>query len=472
MFRAIFIALSCLLWIPCYAYWSVGQPNTITTSSITYYDVSTSCDPSTGTFLATWNDINSGNPYYSFYSPNTGWGTSNPISSSSHVAIKVINSFDPVDGIFLATWTDSQTNQPTYSVYSSVSGWSNPSPIPNLNTSVALGDTYNIFNSETGQFLVTWADNFPTYAFYTPGSGWSAINTISNDYPAANVFSSCDSTTGQFLVTWADISSGVPVYSFYDANTSDWTTGVISAAASVENDVLSACNFATGQFIATWADINANDYPYSSVYSPDTGLWGESKIIGLNTGVTDNVVPSFDSITGQFFACWSNYQFNGDTTYPAGELIYSFYTSETGWSALGTIPNTQSGGDGISCFDPVTGQFLLTWSDTTNYNFYPSFLFFTFIPFPPAQFFGRVEINRFLYQTDRIHRLMWYPPSDRTSIVSYQITRNGVVIATLPASGPHFYDDHHRSKKQQDIYTIVSISNTGQRSTSLSVALK
>lgn len=91
---------------------------------------------------------------------------------------------------------------------------------------------------------------------------------------------------------------------------------------------------------------------------------------------------------------------------------------------------------------------------------------------PPSSFEGNVIKNRFASQTDIINVLKWTPPADSSGIISYQISRNGVVIAVVPASEPNTYSDHNRQNNTTYTYTIVSLNASGAESTPLSIALK
>ena len=454
----------------CLADWTPSAPNPIVVpySSFTYSGVFCSCDSASGSFLATWVDGNNNQyPTYTFFTPGAGWSPISTISNSSAALLvsNVATACNPVSGQFFASWTDSSTNQPTSSVYSPGMGWSAANA---LATSTAAVNTANCFDSSTGQFLVTWADtsnnDYPSYSFYTPGTGWGPVGAISTISRSANVYTSFDPTTNQFLAVWVDQNTGQPMYSFYSSGA--WSVATsISPFASVDNDVLCACNPATGQFFATWADINQNLYPFYSVYTPGSG-WSGAATITTSSEVIDNVTVSFDSATEQFLASWSD-----DLT---GHPTYAFYTFGNGWSEPAIISTSSfSGNDIITTYNSMTGQFLATWADNGNPSqlFNPTYSFFTSAPLPPSYFTGKVMSNRFLTETDIIHRLMWAPPADSSFIVSYQIYRNGVSIAVPPASGPYVYDDHERSKNKTDLYTIVSMNADGTQSQSLSVVL-
>ncbi len=93
-------------------------------------------------------------------------------------------------------------------------------------------------------------------------------------------------------------------------------------------------------------------------------------------------------------------------------------------------------------------------------------------PLPPYSFKGKVIKNSFLTQTDRTNVLKWSPPVNFSEIVSYEIRRNGVVIAVVPASNSRVYYDHNKKKNKTYIYTIVSLNAKGTRSASLTIVLK
>lgn len=466
-YKIFFIFLCCWLPISSYADLTSSQPNLIAPSSLTssISNVYVSCNSATGQSLATWTDIDNSNyPTYSFYTPGTGWSAPATISNSFPVKIDVITSCDPETGSFLATWTDSDTNHPIYSIYTPGVGW-NPSNSISTATA-AVRNTANSFNSITGQFLATWADNnnnhYPTYSFYTPGSGWSSINTISTSSEADTISTSFDSSKGQFLATWVDIDTGFPMYSFY--NMGIWSASeAITILTHVDNDVFTSYNPTTGQFLAAWADINNNFYPTYSIFTYATG-WSAINIITNDSRVLDNVTISCDFITGQFLALWNDVN-RADPT-------YSLYTPNAGWSPPTVISTTAtSQADIISSFDPTIKGFLATWVNSKNFDFFPTYSFLTYIPPPPSKFTGSVLRNRFLTRTNVVNKLAWDSPSDTSSIVSYQITKNGEVIASVPVFGALTYYDQNPSKKTSDIYTITAVNASGIQSVPLSVTL-
>lgn len=450
----------------CHANWVPAQPISAAYAP-SYSSAFTSCDSSRGAFLATWADEkNDLCPTYSFYTPKRGWSPIGTISNRSSAVItgNVVTSCNPLAGIFIATWTDSDTYQPNSSIYTPGSGWSPADPL--TIGSSAADHTNNSLDSSTGKFLITWADRnnnyYPTYSFYTPGVGWGPIATISTHSKTSNVYTSFDPATNRFLAVWADRSSGLPMYAFYTSGA--WSSAApISLSTSVDNEVFCTYNPITMQFFAAWADINQNFYPFYSIYTPGNG-WSSIDTITTSSGVTGNVAISCALTTGKIIASWSNVS--------NGAPIYSFYTPGAGWCQPKTISTiSKTAGDIITCFNSMTDQFLAAWSDTSTPDliFNPTYSFFIDSPPPPSTFSGSVK--KPLKRRGVIHQLTWTPPVNSSSIVSYQISRNNVLIATVPASGPFVYNDLNRSKKRMDIYTIVSVNGDGRQSVPLSVAL-
>ncbi len=77
-----------------------------------------------------------------------------------------------------------------------------------------------------------------------------------------------------------------------------------------------------------------------------------------------------------------------------------------------------------------------------------------------TNFFGKVVKNRFLTQTEYVHQLTWLPSSD-PNVKVFTILRNGVQIAEFPATGPFLFNDHGRSKKEVDVYTLQGKNAAG-----------
>ena len=139
---------------------------------------------------------------------------------------------------------------------------------------------------------------------------------------------------------------------------------------------LSVYNPSTGQFIITWNDINQSLHPYYSVYTPGSG-WSSMSPITTSLSVNGNVIISCDITTGDYLATWSS-------PISSGNLTYSFYNPNSGWTPPEFISNSaKTSGDIFSAFNSSANQFLTTWPNTTDNNFIfaPSYSFFNDIIF-------------------------------------------------------------------------------------------
>lgn len=91
-------------------------------------------------------------------------------------------------------------------------------------------------------------------------------------------------------------------------------------------------------------------------------------------------------------------------------------------------------------------------------------------PFPPLVLMGKVINNRFLTQTERVHRLSWSSNGDPT-IVAYHLLRNGVLIAAFSPTDHLVFDDHDRSQKKPDTYRLIAFRSDGSEIKSAPIIL-
>ena len=472
-----FILLCNLVVTTVHSDWTITTPATISAINTPQNNTSCSFDPTTGNFLAVWKDLSGTNELaYSFYIPGTGWTASAAISESTVVQHDVFSACDTSTGVILATWADTNNNNyPSYSIYTPGSGWSTPNTITTSSV-VDSGefDVFVSFNPVTGQFLAIWSDSstYATYAFYTPGTGWGTAGIISGTSRVeGNIFSTANSITGTSMAAWSDLNTNYPTYSIYTPGTGWSTSARITTSAYMFQDVYLSFDSTTGQTLATWGDSQNNSVPTYSFYTPGNG-WSLIAAISGTTQVDIDVITSFDPVNGQFLAVWAD---SSNTN----QINYSTYTPGSGWSSpvfLPASPNAEARNNVYLSYDSVTGQILATWTGADDEGRFPYYSFFDGpVPLPPvpeapASFSGKVMNKRFLSQTDRINQLNWLPANDST-IVSYLLRRNGVLIFTAPSTGPYTYQDHNRNKRVTDVYTLTSVNQKGLESSVLTVTI-
>jgi len=101
-----------------------------------------------------------------------------------------------------------------------------------------------------------------------------------------------------------------------------------------------------------------------------------------------------------------------------------------------------------------------------------SAIFVTFIvptsPAAPRNLQGSVLKNKFAMQVDVIHKLKW-ERSLSPHVASYNVYRNGQLIANIQAEQTLSYDDHNRSSKKTDYYEVKAVSSLGDEGSSATV---
>lgn len=152
----------------------------------------------------------------------------------------------------------------------------------------------------------------------------------------------------------------------------EWTTSqplLISETYSYTYaSVFTSCDSTRGVFLAAWANGNNNQYPTYSFFTTDTG-WSAIDIISNSSQavVTSNICTSCDQQSGKFIATWTD----SSTFYPTS----SVYTPGTGWGAANPLTTSTAAKNTASSLNSNTGQLLITWADTNN-NF-PTCAFYT-----------------------------------------------------------------------------------------------
>lgn len=90
---------------------------------------------------------------------------------------------------------------------------------------------------------------------------------------------------------------------------------------------------------------------------------------------------------------------------------------------------------------------------------------------PPRNLTGQVINNRFLLQADRIHHIQWEASQDST-VIQYQVFRNGMLLAIISSNSPLMYDDHNRSKSKTDVYMVNDQNSNGDESSFVTISLR
>jgi hypothetical protein len=91
-------------------------------------------------------------------------------------------------------------------------------------------------------------------------------------------------------------------------------------------------------------------------------------------------------------------------------------------------------------------------------------------PKAPTAFVGKVIKNKFLNKSELTNVLNWLPTDD-SSVVSYELYQDGILILTIPKSGPFEVILRNRVKDQTYIYNLFTVNAAGIKSTPKTITL-
>lgn len=422
-----FLAVSrCLLasgWSP---------PATITTDSTVENVVNLAYDPQSQQLFAAWVDDDNFNPYYSIYSSGV-WSVGNSVTERTATSPDVFLAYNPSynQEMFAAFYYMGRNN-----FTSSYNGtaWNSPQEIsdsvkPGLDTFLAYSGT---------SLFASWADR--TYGtaysiFDSSSNSWFTPASIdASSHPVSNVYMATQSNTGTLFAAWVDNSTGNPMYATYNQNSDTWSSAPIASVSAGPNVNLTY-QPSTGAMFAAWI---SNQTIYYSIYN---GSWSTPQTIPGSLPIQYFTDVYLLGIGSQVFAAWGG----AATLFP----YYSIYTNGS-WSTPQPIAQTQIFGNPSLAYNASTNQVFAAWEpyNTPSYPYYSTYNLTTTVPVTAKR-----VVNDFGTLTEVFYVLTWQAPSTITPS-SYTIYRNGVLIATVPAS-QLTYEDHDVSAKVKYTYTVV-----------------
>lgn len=430
---------------------------------------------SSGIAVATWIQIGPG-PSQTIQSAqligNT-WVSLGTVGSPAVVSFTE-NSVDvDPEGNILTTYIqdNGDTTNTFFAATHSTSGWTPPQVLFTSGlgeTIVQLAPTL-LDNNGNGHIIWVTNDggvNCAVYAStYNKASGtYSSFTTIFSGLGSISNLYAGISASGNTVISW--VTNNTDLYGSVFTASTGWSPATLLLSQPDVNSILASVNDA-GKAVIT-NDALANTNLDVSTYS--NGIWSTQTVITAQAGFTvNNPVIALDTF-GNTLLIWGS----SDTINNTMTFQYSTRNGLQGpWSASAMIPFTMMIG---SLESPV--RLVITPSEQIIFAFLvvapPVFTDVGIItgvglfpPQPVTNFKGKVIKNVFLTQTDIIHRLTW-AASPSPDVTSYNIYRNGVLIAQVSAKNPFVYDDHNRSKRRVDTYTIVAMSN-GLSSTSTTI---
>lgn len=329
----------------------------------------------------------------------------------------------------------------------------------------ALGQAIAVWTGSVGPNTLIRSANFN-------GVTWSSPISISVAGQSAIAPQVAVNAIGNAVAVW-NRSNGT--YTIVQAATSSTLTpGVWSSPVDLsttgQNATRSAVGIASsGNAVAVWDRFNGtHEIVQSSILT--SGTWSSPVDLSA-TGASALTPQVIENASGQIVVAWE--RSNGSNS-----IIQAVTTSGGVWSTPPPTPlnvsvagqnatNPQVGiasnGDAVAVWSRING--LVPSVNVVQASLGTNF----FAPDPPSQLSGRLIKDRFPTQTDTIHRLTWQA-SPSSDVVSYNIYRNGTLIANIPATSPLLYNDHDRAN-HTDTYTVTAVSSTGTESTGITIVI-
>jgi|GEM_PF-1943993 len=448
--------------------WSPPQP---ITNSVTNGAYSLAYDSGTNQVFAGWTDTDAGDlPVSSFYTAGADWSAEKDISNQPVVDAANVPNMYPILAYhgqlqeMFATWSAKGFSRPFYSIYNGTS-WSSQSSVSTMFTNTLVNEVYV---DALGQLFAVWGNGPVYYAIYDPiTSSWGTTGTISGGSNVASEISLVyDASSSQLIAVWSagSLMASNITYSIYLGGSWSSPQAIAGATSSNRPEIGVAYNSATGLAYAAWNDMTTG-YPIYSFYNGTT--WSAPAFIVQTSQPIFDVSLVYDPNDMQLIAAWidSATKLPQYSVLPDGSSTWSAATPFPGASPAGWNIRTSEPTGVALVYDPGLGKVFAGWADgSTGYPIW------TFTG-PPVPFFisglsGKRLSDQFLLQKELINVISWQ--TNYSTITGYEIYRDGQLIAVLGPSAKSFVD--HNQLNRSTIYTVVANGPNNSRQ-SLSVVI-
>ena len=349
-----------------------------------------------------------------------------------------------------------------------VVGWTNEVPP----YSYMYGRIYCCYNSVSNQYCLTWpilntdtGISAPYFAIVNANGslavGATAIpNGSETLVNSATPFVSYNSQNNQYLFTWLG-SSGDVLFAIYDNNGNEVVPATIIPPQGQQDasiPIFSCYNSVTNQYFVTWY-INTG-VGYFAIYNADGSEAVPATEIVTPNSFVQPPICSYNIRNNQYFVSWndSNAQVICSIFDQNGNVVESDIE-------IPLLPHGAPGAWVFNSFSPRNDTYFVTWNGADTY-----FNIFTTTPFvaAPTNMSGQRTLNRFANYGEYVIQLEWMP-SIAPNIVSYNIYRDGILIATLPGSATSYIV--HNQPRSFMTYAVQAVNNFGDESPLVAITL-
>lgn len=225
-----------------------------------------------------------------------------------------------------------------------------------------------------------------------------------------------------------------------------------------------------GNALAAWMDFDGTNYNIYSKILPFGGSWPADPAPVFATSNFLSGIVAAENEVGDAVLIWTN--FNAFSIQASTLAHGGIWAPKIDISSLAASVNPD-----VAIAPATYGRVVAVWQNleangrqanaSIRSELFPPVII---PPTPPLQLTGAVVKNKFLSQTEYIHRLNWLPSSDPT-VIGYHVYRNGILVAVVPANGPFFFVDHNRYPHIADVYQVTAFNSSGD-STPLVIRIK
>lgn len=333
-------------------------------------------------------------------------------------------------------------------------------PVPSSNPSIL-----SLVATPSGDPLLAWISYAPSMYISTyNGSAWVTQLVSSDVFPACHpLFSVSVNVSNNAMLIWNNSSnSGIS-----STLVSGGVIGTImpvyapGGGESINDMAVAIDNF--GNAIALWVSQLSSNTFQMKISRFSGSSWGAASILDTTDSGNSFQNPNIaiDGF-GNAYAVWEKDDVSGN-----GTIFYNQYTNATNsWLAapvLLSAPGVLSSKNPKLSMNQLGGAAVVWSVDPSRTETIQIVYTGNQNPTPPLNLTGKQVKNKFLTQTDLINELHW-SPSLSPSIVSYNIYRNGELIASVPSTDPLVYRDHNRKSKEFYTYEVTAVNSLKMQS--------
>lgn len=367
--------------------------------------------------------------------------------------------------------------------------------LPPLETTTDTLNSPSISMNGTGKALAGWANSSATeiHASFFNAGVWTPFQNIGVGNTGTNVVYNLN---GQAAAGWNHFD-----FLIFDLWVTTYNGTIWQPPTLLDNLANGSPSLgidANGNVIALWSGAGAQDIRFSRF---NGASWSTPQTLSTAGGNGGPALAVFQD--GTAIALWPDSagviqitQFNGVTWSPLTpfapgvgvsitldskeDALINWFTSTNqifaailpkGGTLLPPVFVTTATTAPILFVDPALSSLStlasLVWVESQVEGDSNSFgIFIAFGPTPPTNLQGATCHTAL----ERVNVIAWTPSTDPT-VVSYNVFRDGVLVAIVPFTGPFVFYDHNRCSNVPATYSVTAVNAEGFESTPVTITI-